>query len=173
MKKMLILPAVLVLFSCNSQKKAVAYKEAKVQNESCPADGTCKVTLEKDKALDIKKDEFGSTYYHLIDAPGKNVVKYEYTRHIADTTLADAGYREEVAFEVDSANPNMELTGFTLENGKVLFGRFCFCRGATGYYRVRDGNLLVKQEDAKLNIKMNFKITEVPQIIKNFEIVIQ
>ena len=172
MKKILMLPTLLILFSCSSQKKAAAFSDAIVKKSDCPADGECKVTIEKDKALAIKTDEFGSLYYNVVDAPGKNVILYEYSKHV-DTTLADAGHREQIVFEVDAANPDMELSGFTLANGNVLFGRFCFCRGATGYYRVREGNLSVKKAADNILVRMNFKITEVPQTINKFDFIIK
>lgn len=171
MKNLLLLPTVLVLFSCSSQKNSDLSK-ATVNPSDCPKDGICTVRLEKNKSLDIKTDEFGSIYYNLLESTDKNVIVYEFSRGF-DKELQDSGYREEIVIEIDTANPEMELSDFTLEHAKVLFGRFCYCKGATGLFKIRDGNLSVKKSDSGLSVKMDFKITEVPQVIEKIDITVQ
>jgi hypothetical protein len=46
------------------------------------------------------------------------------------------------------------------------FGRFCFCRGQTGYYKVEEGKLNLKKTNDTIALNLDFTITKVPQIIK-------
>ena len=73
--------------------------------------------------------------------------------------LQDAGYREEIIFELDNFDP-IKLGSSSLQKTKMLFGRFCFCRGQTGYYKVTEGTFEIANQIATLQ----FKVSEVPQI---------
>ena len=55
----------------------------------------------------------------------------------------------------------------------MLFGRFCFCRGATGYYKVKEGNLKLKKINETYQLDFDFKINEVPQIISKISGVVK
>ena len=171
MKKYLILPAVLILFSCSSQKKT-DFTSASISGTNCPEDGECTVRLEKNQRLDIKKDEFGSIYYNLLPSDDKNVIVYEFSRGF-DEQLQDSGYREHILIETDIANPELSLSNFTLEHANVLFGRFCYCKGATGNFKIKDGTLNVKRVGDGLSVKMDFRITEVPQVINSVDILVK
>ena len=51
----------------------------------------------------------------------------------------------------------------------MLFGRVCFCKGETGYFPVRKGNLFVYQNDGDLLVRGEFSVSKVPQILKEFD----
>jgi hypothetical protein len=161
MKKLIVCISVLLL-GCNSVKKVDLSNNQTLLN--CPDDGLCKVEILKNQCISIKNDEFGKLYYELLPCDEKNVVRYIYTRS-ADEKYKDSGYREEVVFEVNSALSSMSLSDNTLQNMKMLFGRFCFCRGATGYYYIKNGDLKIDNYKGVLD----FKIEEVPQIISHIE----
>lgn len=169
----LLLPLAL-LTGCTSKKPIMSTSIEKASLVSpCPEGGTCKLTYLKNKRIELKTNEATGKYYHVIaDSETKNVVQYEYTLD-TDPTLADAGHTEVVLFEVDAENPETEVSGTALQKTNMIFGRFCFCRGATGIYKVTDGKLSVKSEDNTLNVKLDFKVTEVPQIIDTFSGVIK
>jgi hypothetical protein len=165
---MKILPLFILLFltSCTC-KKNIPSKEianAVIQNDECPENGICSIELLKNKSLNVKNDEFGKMYYILEDNKAKNVIRYTFNKD-KDETLQDSGYREEVIFEIDPNGTQWNFSNENLQETKMLFGRFCFCRGATGYYKVTDGTLLLKKEKESMLLELNFKITEVPQII--------
>lgn len=156
----------LTLTSCNCQKNT-SFKEAAdkiVVNEECPENGICSIELLKNKSLIVKSDEFGKLYYNLEDNESKNVVRYTFNKD-KDETLQDSGYREEIIFEINTNVTELNLSGKHLQETKLLFGRFCYCKGATGYYKVEDGTLLLRKEKENIVLDLNFKITEVPQII--------
>lgn len=162
MKKIALLCVMLSVLSCKCKKNTTQQTTVSITSE-CPKDGTCTVQLLKNKSIAVKKDEFGSTYYTLEDSDSKNVVQYSYKRTVKGD-LQDANYREEIIFELNNQTDNLTLSDATLENSQLLFGRFCFCRGQTGYYKINQGNLTVT--DGKV-IDLNFKTNEVPQIISH------
>lgn len=174
MKKCASLLIVLFLTGCACKKTtSVAASEKTGLTTPCPEEGTCQVKLLKNKKIEFKMNEATGKFYHVLsDSNEKHVVQYEYTK-IVDTTLADAEHTETLTFEVDANNPEIELNGKALQQSNMIFGRFCFCRGATGIYKVYDGNLSVKKDQGKLKVAMDFKITEVPQIINSFSAILQ
>lgn len=161
MKKLIICISVLLL-GCTSVKKIDLTNVQKLSN--CPDDGFCKIEILKNQCISIKNDAFGKLYYETSACDGKSVVRYTYTR-TADEKYKDSGYREEVVFEINSSLSSLNLSNESLQGTKMLFGRFCFCRGATGYYYIKNGDL--KIENSK--VVLDFKIEEVPQIISHIE----
>lgn len=155
-----------LFLSCGSKKHHDAFDETTTisQNLSCPENGSCMIELIKNKKINIKKDEFGKTYYSLEDDTSKNTIRYVYTL-INDKNIQDSSYREEVVFEVNSDEMKINIADIELQKTKMLFGRFCFCRGATGYYKVMEGKLLLKKNKESYTIDLGFRITEVPQIV--------
>lgn len=162
MRKIALLLVLFSVMSCKCKKATTQQTSVSITSE-CPKDGTCTVQLLKNKSIVVKKDEFGSTYYTLEDSDSKNVVQYTYKRTVKGD-LQDANYREEIIFELNNPTDNLTLSDATLENTQLLFGRFCFCRGQSGYYKINQGNLTVT--DGK-EIDLNFKTNEVPQIINH------
>jgi len=111
----------------------------------------------------VKNDEFGSVFYTLEESASKSVVQYSYKR-IVKGDIQDANYREEVVFEIDNINENLHISDAALQNKQLLFGRFCFCRGQTGYYKINQGNLTVTNGKV---VDLSFKTDQVPQIINH------
>lgn len=66
-------------------------------------------------------------------------------------------------------NDNLEvnLKDSELEKVNLLFGRLCFCRGQSGYYKITRGDLKVTKTNAnnEFLLTLNFKTDDVPQII--------
>lgn len=166
MRKIVLFLAVLSLASCQC-KKAIAQANSASLTSECPKEGTCKIELLKNKSMVVKQDEFGSLFYNLEDNNSKTVVKYVYNKTVKGD-IQDANYREEVIFEISNDTGNLHVSDAALQNNQVLFGRFCFCRGQTGYYKISQGNLTVNNNKAALD----FKTDQVPQIIKqvNFDL---
>jgi hypothetical protein len=167
MKKLLLLPLVLGFAFCTSQKSIVA-KEPIVSITSCPDDGKCSVEIVRNKRMEIKTDDLGSLYYQLIDSPETSVIVYQYNLNVAKD-LQDGNYREEIVFEIKNSDKKINLSGKALQQNKMLFGRFCFCRGQTGYYKVEEGTLSLTEKDNIIDFNLDFTITKVPQIIKSIQ----
>lgn len=165
MKTIISTFSLILIISC-SCKKSISLKD-KVANliSDCPKDGTCVLEVFDNKTITVKQDEFGSIYYSIDDSLNSKVYKYVYSRTVKGD-LQDAGYREEIVFELNNNITKQSLLNNEIQSTKILFGRFCFCRGQTGNYKVTDGNLDINES----KITLNFNISQVPQIIKNITI---
>lgn len=158
MKKLLAISCLLLLSCAANQTTA----ETAVLKSECPKSVACTIELLKGKSMFVKTDSFGGTFYELEDSTEKNVVKYTYSK-IVKGNIQDAGYREEVVFEIDKKNSSLSQTDEALQNSKMLFGRFCFCKGETGYYKVRKGKLMISGSKEQV-ASLHFDIDEVPQL---------
>jgi len=172
MKKLFLIPVAVVVSFCSSKKDIVKNSEenkpvSKIES-NCPSDGACTIETFKGKSLVVKQDEFGSTYTQLKDNPETTVIQYQYNRNVKGD-LQDANYREEVLFEIKNTDNHLTLSGSDLQQTKMLFGRFCFCRGQTGYYKIEEGNLKLTQKENNINFTLDFTVNKVPQIIKSIE----
>jgi len=169
MKKIFIIPtAILFSFCCTNKESMNKEKENKLELKTespCPSDGVCTTEILKNKSLLVKTDEFGSTYTQTIDNETTSVIIYQYSRTVKGD-LQDAGYREEIIFEINNSDKEISLVNENLQQTKMLFGRFCFCRGQTGYYKVEEGKLDLKKSNDIITLNLDFTITKVPQIIK-------
>ncbi len=157
----------LVFISYNSCKTIADSSESLSKFNSvvnCPDDGKCSLEILEKTDLIVQSDEFGYLYPELIT--GKfTVLKFEYKRDEIPNT-ADSGYSEIIYVQLNPESLELELQNKNLANVNMLFGRLCFCRGQTGYYRVRSGNLSIKNlEKDTYQINLEFQIDEVPQII--------
>jgi hypothetical protein len=168
----------LALGSCKCKKEIARQtslaqvQSAALQDHECPPKGTCSIELIRDKALDIMRDEFGSRYYKLSDSNETHVVKYLFSRG-DEEVLPDSGYQEEIIFMIPSKATEVSLSDSELKNTSMLFGRFCFCRGQTGYYNVSDGALSVKKVGDAYKLDLRLKVSEVPQIVEKVTAVIK
>ncbi|WP_044401076.1 hypothetical protein [Lacinutrix sp. Hel_I_90] len=169
MKNVLYFLVSLIVLSCNSQKniKKDTHLDPTITKSPCPENGVCNFEILKNKTFSIES-KFGNTYPELSDGT-KTILKFEYVRNLIPDTQ-DSGYRELIYVEIDSNIDALELEGKNLVKAKVSFGRLCFCRGQTGYYPVTEGQLSIsKNDDKSYSFKLNFKVTEVPQVITSIE----
>jgi hypothetical protein len=173
MKNLIILTLILILNSCKCPKDTLAsslndstqvLKTQKMVSNNCPENGTCTIEIFRNQSLDVKTDEFGGIYYDKIDNPETSVVLYKYDKNVPKG-LHDGNYSEQIVFEINNSDKNLTLTNLDLQKTKMLFGRFCFCRGQTGNYKVDNGTLKLNQTKNELQFNLDFKITKVPQII--------
>lgn len=168
MKKLLIGVVITFVLGCASKQNEVVKNDIALSLESdCPSDGHCKIEVFKQTKLVVKQDEFGHNYYEKEYDPNKKVIKYSYSRKVKGD-IQDASYREEVVFELDHFE-NQKYIDSDIQQTKMLFGRFCFCKGQTGNYKVTHGKLFIENKIATLD----FTVSEVPQIIKNISFVIK
>lgn len=160
MKKIMFLIPCFLLLTCGANKPEMTVK----LKSECPKNGTCSIELLKGKSMALKKDEFGRNIYTLEENANKSVIKYSYSKTVKDN-LQDAGYREEIIFEW---SPKIKtILNEELQNTKMLFGRFCYCKGQTGYYKISKGSLKVTPKRKEKSVTLHFETDEVPQIIKD------
>ena len=171
MKKIIFVLIILLIFaSCkckqNNATPEVENTQAMAQKMKtvCPENGKCTVEIFRNTSLDIKTDDIGAIYYNKIDNPNTSVILYKYDRNVPKG-LQDANYSEQIVFEINNNETALNVSGKELQKTKMLFGRFCFCRGAAGNFKVEDGNLILTQKNNEIKFSLDFKVTKVPQLI--------
>lgn len=177
MKTLFLFSLSLFVTSCSCKKSTVDNPETKMPKNAtlqsdCPTDGKCSVEIFPNKSMNVQTDGTGAIYNQLADSKETSVIVYQYNRDVPEG-LQDGSYREEIIFEIKNSDTNRVISGNDLQQTKMLFGRFCFCRGQTGYYKVTNGNLNLTQKDNQINFDLDFTINEVPQIINRIQASIQ
>lgn len=150
--------------SCKTTKEKDLKTGLKLNTSNCPSNGVCTFEVLKNQSLEIKKDAIGALYPSLIEGD-THILKFEYKRNeIANTQ--DGHYSELIYVEIPQTIENIEVSNNDLAKHKILFARLCFCRGQTGYYKITQGNLKLKEiGKGEYNLQLDFKTDEVPQVI--------
>lgn len=165
MKKILIYGSFLFLLSCKAQ---TSFKNELTLISECPKDGTCEIELYQNKSLVLLVDQLGGMYYELQETPGKSVIHFQYNK-TTQANLQDGHYREDVLFEINHDTKSLNLQNTALQQTKLIFGRHCFCKGQTGYFKMENGNLTIQEAEKKLQVKVDFSTPKIPQIIRSIE----
>ena len=160
-----VLLVLLLLMGCQTKKEIVNSVDTmqKKSVSTCPDDGVCTIEVLKNKSVHLKYDEFDLPYVDFSES-NSTLIKYSYNRNVEEN-LADANYEEIIYIEINDTSKDFSLKNEELTKVNALFGRLCFCRGATGFYPIREGNLSIIREENNLIIDFNFTIKEVPQVI--------
>lgn len=164
MRSLYLILFYLAFVSCKTKQDLLVENKNTFHSTECPNDGTCTLELMPNKSIKTLHDDFGTLYIEIIDG-ASTVLKYEYKRHEIPNTM-DSQYIEQVFMELDPNNMDVDLTDSELKNVNLLFARLCFCKGETGFYRIREGKLNIdKTEENSYKFHLMFKVNEVPQII--------
>jgi hypothetical protein len=135
-----------------------------IDSLDCPENGTCNLELLPNKSIEFKSDEFGNLYPVISDGD-KTLFQYTFQKNPLKNT-EDSNYTEIIYAELPSEITEVSITNEELQNVKLYFGRLCYCKGATGYYAIKNGEFKIsKASKDSITFKVDFKITEVPQII--------
>ncbi len=172
MKRLLFLPFIFLFTFCNCKKELVSKQNILPMQSiisECPPNGICTIEILRNKSLDIKTDDIGANYYTLIDNSTTSVIRYQYNKNVPKD-LQDGQHREEIVFEINNETKSLNLKDLDLQKTKMLFGRLCYCRGQTGYYKVTSGNLKLDQLEEIYTIDLNFKVTQVPQLYNTVQV---
>lgn len=148
------------LASCQTAKKA--NQEKTLVKADSTKNTSSKIFLFKNKKLEIS-DNNGSLSYVMVDDPKTNVIRFSYEKDM-EKAAYDGGYREEVVFEFPNYVNQQNYVDSALQSTKMLFGRYCFCRGKTGLYKVNEGELHLDTVEKEPHFYLKFKINEVPQV---------
>jgi hypothetical protein len=131
---------------------------------NCPENGECSFDVLHHSSINVLNDEFGNSYSEFQESDAI-VLKFEYKRNEIPNT-ADSGYREEIYIELNPENLEIDLKNQELQMVKLHFGRFCFCKGQTGLYKISKGRLTIKKTSVnRYLLNLEFKTDEVPQVI--------
>ncbi|WP_162126611.1 hypothetical protein [Flavobacterium phycosphaerae] len=158
----LILSLGICLSSCCSQKKAtngnIILKTTLFKN------GNETLSLLKNKSIDTTTKN-NSLAYELKTNTTTDVIQYSYEIDM-DQAAYDGGLREELLFEIPQGDFEFNLTNNELQKTKMLFGRYCYCRGQNGVFKITNGSLNISRQSGKVTLAINFHQDSVPQKIK-------
>ncbi|WP_341216276.1 hypothetical protein [uncultured Wocania sp.] len=162
MKYLYGLYLVICLVSCKAKNEIKPINNKGISIAACPENGVCSLGVYKNKTLQVKTDNLGMIYPEMKNG-NYLVLKFEYKKN-ENSNYVDGGYREEIFIELNPENLEIETTN--LQDEKLFFARWCYCKGQTGYYKINQGKLsVVKVDNINFKISLSFKIEEVPQII--------
>ena len=157
-----IFSCLVLIFSSCKTAKIVTEDKVLLKLDSLP-NGAKKLYLLKNKKLEISSLN-GALIYTIENNDSTDVIHYVYAID-QEQAAFDGGYREEIVFEIPKNSSDQNYSDAELQNTKMLFGRYCFCRGQTGLYKVNEGKLHVKTSKKEMRFELQFKINEVPQVI--------
>lgn len=152
-------------FSCKSMKTD-SFEKSINQNialeSACKNSGECSVEVMENMSLLLQKDNANMLFPEFVTNTSSKVIKFTYTKKMAQEA-ADAQYKEEVIFEIPSQENTLFYENDNLQKVKLIHGRFCYCKGAAGYFKITEGTLSIKNG----KLQLDFKNNDVPQIIDN------
>lgn len=165
MKKIILLSLItFLMLSCNCKKSvSLENKNMKAQIISaCPEDHECGLEVLPNKTMSVKTGDVSGTYFELEDFNGTTVYHYTYNQK-TDKQYQDAGYREEIIFELPSDVTDLKLSDEELQKAKMIFGVWCYCKGKAGNYKITKGNFSKKGKDINIDfpaVVQDQKVTE-------------
>jgi len=133
----------------------------------CPSDGVCTIEILENKSMVVGNNEDNTVNYTLQDDSTHTVIRYTFKKNMKQVET-DGGYKETIIFEINNNN-SQSLENEELQKTKMLFGRYCFCRGQIGLHKVTQGKLEWNKKNNKLHFHLDFKINEVPQLITSID----
>ncbi|AOW20939.1 hypothetical protein [Urechidicola croceus] len=156
---------IFLIIGCKAKSTNVITEQQEFKAMSnCPNDGVCTVELIPNSSLILKEDTIGSIYTNIVEGE-KTIFKFSFKRN-EDKMNVDGHYFEEVYAEFDSNLNDLDIENEQLKDVKLLFNRVCYCKGSAGFYPIKNGKLTLKKIDDKtINILLDFKVDEVPQVI--------
>ena len=160
----------LSLTNCKTKKELAQNQQNKNQSlviPNCPEEGICTITIEENKELQIKTDEFGMIYPEIIEGD-HYLCSYSFSK---DSDYADGNYKEMILFQFPKNEISLLLQDKNLQKVNLLYGRLCYCKGESGYEKVSKGVLSLKRNNNKISLKLEF-YTNLPHVIKTIEEVI-
>ncbi|OIQ29318.1 MAG: hypothetical protein BM564_06360 [Bacteroidetes bacterium MedPE-SWsnd-G2] len=161
----------LLCLSCGTNQTINSQKN-NLEQLNCPQDGYCKIQTFRNSTLKITEDKFG---HRSIDVKrGENiVVQFLYKRNEIPNTM-DSGYSEIVYLELnESSLKDNTFKNIDLNQVNAQYGRFCYCKDATGFYPISVGELnLAKIDDNSYSLYFEYNTLGIPQITSEFQTVI-
>lgn len=166
---MFVLIPLCILASCSSAKPESS--ENKIQlpppHINCPEKGDCTFEVLKNSNLSLKFNDQGQLYPE-VTAGDQIVIKYHYKKDEREDVMDDS-YSEFVYLEIDPNAQQIVLRDKELQKVKMIFGRICFCKGSNGYFRVTSGNLFLFNKNNNLQLRTNFKVNKIPQLVESID----
>ena len=157
----------LLIVGCSSSKEQAGKDQIPPPRVNCPEGGDCTFEVLQKSTLALKTDRTGASYLEI--EPGENVVLRYHFKKKTEPDVMDSSHSEYLYFEINPGRVEISLKDADLQKVKMIYGRVCFCKGETGYFPVRKGNLFVYQNDGDLLVRGAFSVKKVPQTIKEID----
>lgn len=157
----------ILLAGCGQARRGADSQQIPPPRVNCPEGGDCSFEVLQHSTLTLKRDEIGMLYPEI--AEGDGVVLRFHFKKDTDPNDLDSSYSEYLLMEIDSGLVELGLRDKELQKVKMTFGRICYCKGEMGYFPVRQGQLFVYQKDGRLQVRTSFKVSKVPQIVKEID----
>lgn len=155
---------VFLFLGCKAQNKAVVVEKNYASEANCPTDGNCSFQVLNRRIINNVEGSLGEFYVEIIEG-NMLVLKFEYRRNEIANTV-DGHYIEQVFFQLDKNNLHLDIKDSELEKVNAVFSRFCYCKGQTGYYHIKNGMFSLKKTlENTYQLNFDFKVDEVPQVI--------
>ncbi|PCH77315.1 MAG: hypothetical protein COB98_03775 [Flavobacteriaceae bacterium] len=161
--------AICFCLACTPQKHVLELsKEIHQTSLTQLNNGQSTVSIIPHKKAVFKKDAFDIGYVTLEDSKG-SLFKFEYVKK-SPKNVADANYSEIVYIDLPENFSAINSNDIPLEKTQILFGRFCYCKGSTGFYQVKNGELSAKMiAKNQLKLALKFKLKQVPHLISTIQ----
>ncbi|WP_415373707.1 hypothetical protein [Patiriisocius sp. Uisw_017] len=159
----------LVANSCGNTKSTLNTVEDTISNTPISTEKII-VETKKNTIYSLVEDTAGSLY-PAFETGNATTLIFNYTEKGAAGT-ADGDYTETVHLMIPNDSNYLKLKDQNLQQLKMVFGKFCFCRGEAGYYKVTNGSVSIKNEKGLMTIKASFEIPETSNKISTIEQVV-
>jgi len=167
MKYLCLFFLVLLVVGCKSSQINTSLEELNEKHtvllSNCIDNAICNIELIPKSNLLIKEDEFKNTYIEF-EIGNKTIIKYQLKKNELPNT-ADSHYSEIIYLEIDNYNKSLYLKNEDLQQVKMIYGRLCYCKGSSGYFKVNKGSLELILSKNKLSLNANFNVENIPQIV--------
>jgi len=167
MKLLYVLFLILTITGCKSKKLNVSLEKLNEKHivtlSNCIDNAICKIEVIPKTSLLIKEDEFQNTYIEF-EKSNNTIIKYELKKNEL-ANVADSHYSESLFLEIDNYNKNIILKNEDLQQVKMIYGRLCYCKGTSGYFKVNSGFLELVLIRNKLSLDTKFKVENIPQLV--------
>lgn len=167
MKYLCLFFLVLLVVGCKSSQINTSLEELNEKHtvllSNCIDNAVCNIELLPKSNLLIKEDEFKNTYIEF-EKGNNTIIKYQLKKNELPNT-ADSHYSELIYLEIDNYNKSLNLKNEDLQQVKMIYGRLCYCKGSSGYFKVNKGSLELILSKNKLSLNANFNVENIPQIV--------
>jgi hypothetical protein len=148
-----------LLSSCGHSK--IVPQDKTILKTTAFQNGKETLILLRNKSLDTVTVN-GYFTYQLKDNPSTDVVQFSYEEDL-NKAAVDGGLREEVLFEIQQGDFSLTLSNTELQKTKMLFGRYCNCRGQNGIVLLTNGTLNLTRKKEELLLALEFHSKKIPQ----------
>jgi len=158
---------IFILFSCKTNRintaRTTLNRSYTIDLQNCIDNAMCTIELIPNSNLIIKKDAYNNNYIEI--KKGRNtIIKYQFKKSKIPNSV-DTNYSEILYIEIDNYNKTIILKDIELQEVKMTYGRLCYCKGSSGYFNIKKGDLELILKKNKLTLNTNFSVENVPQMV--------